>query len=368
MKFDSVRFSFKGDQRGVALLMTLAFLALAVSIVLELNLRARDALGLAAAYRDRFQMTQVAAAGVHAAMAVLAQDGSSTPTDHPKEAWALEETWAEVVEALSLEGIHLEVGIEDEMAKIQINALVTFPGGHDFRPKQQRILHNFIRRLQFASDNEGNATEVDIVNACKDWLDSGDDEAISGLNGAESDYYSMETPPIECRNGPMPDLHELLIIRGVTKGLFYGDATHAGLEKCLTVHGAIKGKDGGFFFPGRININTASENVIAALLPPESQELAAAIVDYRDIVPPEILESTDWYRDTPGCGELVIDPNLITVKSNFFRIKSRVTSGSLQIITTAVVERLKDGESGRSICRILSWKNDLQSVESKTNF
>lgn len=350
------------NQKGVVLLMTLAFLALAVSIVLELNLRTRDALGLTSAYRDRFQMNQTAAAGIHAAMAVLAQDGVTTPSDHLKEEWALEDRLAEIVEALSLEENQLKLSIEDEMAKIQINALVTFPGGRDFRPKQRRVLQNYIEKLQLTMNSEQSATATDIVNACKDWLDSGDDEAISGLNGAETDYYSMETPPARCRNGPMPDLRELLIVRGVTKELFDGDSIHSGLKDDLTVHGATTGPEGDFFFPGRININTASENVIAALLPLESRELAAAIVAYRDILLPELLDTPDWYRDTPGGGELSIDPKLITVNSNFFRIQARVTAGSLQIITTALVERLQERGSGQWVCRILSWENDLNGL------
>ncbi len=48
-----------------------------------------------------------------------------------------------------------------------------------------------------------------IINSLKDWLDSGDDDAITGLSGAESDYYEGLEPPYSCKNGPMDNLGEV---------------------------------------------------------------------------------------------------------------------------------------------------------------
>ena len=51
-----------------------------------------------------------------------------------------------------------------------------------------------------------------IVDSILDWRDP--DEATH-LSGAESEYYLNLVPPYRCKNGPLDDISELLLIRGI---------------------------------------------------------------------------------------------------------------------------------------------------------
>ena len=67
----------------------------------------------------------------------------------------------------------------------------------------------------------------DLTNAIRDWIDT-DDETRDG--GAESDYYSTLSPPYQAKNASLESLDELLLVKGVTASLLYGeDANRNGL-------------------------------------------------------------------------------------------------------------------------------------------
>ena len=58
-----------------------------------------------------------------------------------------------------------------------------------------------------------------IVNSILDWIDPDDSPRIQGT---ESEFYQTLDPPSEAKNGPIDDLSELLLIRGVTPQLYWG--------------------------------------------------------------------------------------------------------------------------------------------------
>jgi general secretion pathway protein K len=59
-----------------------------------------------------------------------------------------------------------------------------------------------------------------IVESILDWRDPNGDP---GINGAESDdYYLRLDPPYVAKNGPVDDISELLLVRGVTPDIFWG--------------------------------------------------------------------------------------------------------------------------------------------------
>ena len=244
-------------QRGIALLMTLAFITLAISLAVETNRQARLAIETTDAVRARLVAGQMAAAGIHGAMAVLIQDRYASETDHLKETWADAEKLQEALQAVSFEDGRLEVRIMDEMARIQINALVDFPQSRNFVPQQQQIVERTIDQVRRELESQGDLSAADMVNAIKDWLDTGDDEAITGLNGAESDFYQSLNPPYAARNGPMIHIGELARVKGISPALFEGEGETIGLRDLMTVYGATPAADGRFTFAGKVNLNTA---------------------------------------------------------------------------------------------------------------
>jgi general secretion pathway protein K len=203
---------------------------------------------------------------------------------------------------------------------------------------------------------------VAIVNSVKDWLDSGDDDATTGLSGAESNYYEDLDPPYASRNGPIPDLNELLLIKGITPELYYGKGETPGLSQHMTVHGMTLGAGTSFNWTGRININTADLPVLAALLGIENEEMAQSLFDFRqEIVAGKDVHdfsSTKWYKNIPGFGDIAIDPKLISVSSDVFRIESEAATSNIKTSVTAVVQRVQSPQSGKWACKVLSWQTD----------
>ena len=218
--------------------------------------------------------------------------------------------------------------------------------------------------MSFAGDEEqmqDDSEPMAIINSIKDWLDSGDDDAITGLSGAESDYYQDLDPPYASRNGPMPDANELTLIKGITPELFYGSPEKPGISQFLTVHG-VSGSGTSFNYPGRININTAELPVLVALMPLESQDLVEALVEFRqEVITDEEshdFSSPGWYKEIPGFSDVNINQKLITTTSDIFRIESEATLHEFKLKTTAVVQRIRDTKTGKWTCKTLSWKTD----------
>lgn len=106
----------------------------------------------------------------------------------------------------------IRYGLIDESAKLNLNAL---------------------QKLQLDEDQSRNlllglpGMTLEIADAILDWVDVDDN---SRLYGVESEYYESLSPAYACKNGPLETIDELLLVRGVTAELLYGeDANRNGL-------------------------------------------------------------------------------------------------------------------------------------------
>ena len=96
-------------------------------------------------------------------------------------------------------------GAIDESGKINLNTMMIIdPSGN--------ALHDRLMVLP-------NMTE-DVADAIVDWIDP---DNVPRANGAEDSYYQSLTPPYHCKNGPLDSLEELLLVRGVTPELLFGN-------------------------------------------------------------------------------------------------------------------------------------------------
>jgi type II secretory pathway component PulK len=96
-------------------------------------------------------------------------------------------------------------GVVDESGKINLNALLQIdPSG------------NNVTQMLLQLPN----MTPDIVNSILDWMDADDN---TRQDGAENDYYSSQSPPYQCKNGPFDSLEELLLVKGVTPQLLFGN-------------------------------------------------------------------------------------------------------------------------------------------------
>jgi type II secretory pathway component PulK len=97
-------------------------------------------------------------------------------------------------------------GAQDEASKINLNSLLALDKGvGDIGQKILMALPNM--------------TE-DVAAAILDWMDP-DDTPRTG--GAENETYSGLGVPYRCKNGPLDSLEELLLVRGVTPQLLFGN-------------------------------------------------------------------------------------------------------------------------------------------------
>ena len=345
-------FRFTGNDKGMAILIAISVISVLVAAGLELNRKVRITTTAAATSRDRMLLSQMAISGFEAAKLMLINDAIDSNTDSLQEDWASKEKIDELLDLIYFQDGKLKVKIRDEMSKIQINALVNFPEGRQFNEAQRLMWERFSEKMLALFEDIKETDTATIINSIKDWLDSGDDDAITGLSGAESDYYQDLDPPYACMNGPFNHMGEVALVKGIVPKIFYGPADSWGLSNFITIYGATEHGDGKFTFEGKININTADLPVLTALLPPDNDDFAQALIDYREEM------SDGVYKNVPGFSDIDIDAALITVKSNIFRIESEASMNGINYGIVAVVRRQKNKRSGKWECKILNWQTD----------
>lgn len=103
-------------------------------------------------------------------------------------------------------------GLGNESARLNLNAL---PLANEVRP----LVRARLTKLPGVTDH--------IADAILDWMDA--DDELSEF-GAESSYYTSLHPPYRPRQRRFESLQELLLVRGVTAELLFGeDTNHNGL-------------------------------------------------------------------------------------------------------------------------------------------
>ncbi|WP_332309014.1 general secretion pathway protein GspK [Desulfosalsimonas propionicica] len=357
----------KANNHGIALLITLSIITVLIAVAFELNRQTGASLSRSGAGRDRQILQEKIESGVSLAMLILIRDKEQTEVDSVQEDWADPEKISGYLGRAGYDDDELQIEITDERARMQVNALVEFPAGREFDPVQQQLWLRFLELFLQQQDQPDTATAKEplepemIINPIKDWIDSGDDDAITGLSGAESDHYIDQDPPYKCRNGPVRHLSELLRVRNITPERFFADDENAGLGDFLTVHGLTPAANNpqDFTYGGRININTAEIPVLAALLPTGLEFLAPEMAAFRkESSGGEYLyDLTDptWYRQVPGMGEVEIDTSLVAVKSDLFRIRCKARHNQSSMAARVIVRR-EQKKSGKWKCRVLRWQ------------
>ncbi|MFI4847832.1 MAG: general secretion pathway protein GspK [Gimesia chilikensis] len=107
----------------------------------------------------------------------------------------------------------IRFGLSNESGKLNLNILAT---EEDNELDVEAI--TAVDRLMYIP----NMTE-EIASAILDWIDEDDDPRAYG---AESDYYGTLESPYYAKNAPLESLDELLLVRGVTPELLYGEDTN----------------------------------------------------------------------------------------------------------------------------------------------
>ncbi|HEX5397919.1 MAG TPA: helix-hairpin-helix domain-containing protein [Verrucomicrobiae bacterium] len=263
-------------------------------------------------YGDRIQAHYLALAGIEKAKALLYQDAlsrSRSDVNHDGALYNDSQDFQDVAfgrgeftvfrRGRQDEGGGILYGVSDEESRLNLNAAAT----------------NELLQLP-------GMTPV-VAAAIVDWRDADNDVSPGG---AEAPYYASLQPPRQPRNGPFETVRELLMVRGVTSSLLFGDDAHqngflpsaamarndfsdaafhssdvdSGWAGIVTVDSSINNVSASG--QTRVNIQSADEAALTAV-PGITPEIARAIVAYRGQHPyqsiADLLDVTAPTRSQP---------------------------------------------------------------------
>lgn len=386
----------KGD-RGIALVMVLLMLTMVTAVVVQFSYDAHIDYSLAANEADEVRAYYLARSGVNLYKLILTADQKISSNNELKqfmaaagmggfELWRLvpmidtamlravsdpsvpDEAKEELKErfggipfdSLGKEGGFLDFGgdlhaeIEDEERKLNLNNLADDRLESAMDSPIGRAIFGFVADAKydpmFEGDNalgERKLRREEMIGNMIDWVDA-NQEAISG-GGAEDNLYSGYEERYSAKNAKFDTLAEVAMVGGVN------DDFLAAFGNRLTV-----------FSNGKVNINTADAEMIAALILAYSEvplttdqalETAKKLIEFRDLQPfskPD--EFIQFLKDSfgitfPTQGATGIK-NRIDVQSRVFTIRSTGYSGEARVTITAVVDN-----TGTSF-RWLYWRVD----------
>jgi general secretion pathway protein K len=240
------------SQKGIALLMVLWILTILMVIAMSFSSMTRTETYSTLSFKEGAEKMFLAEAGIERAIMELfyrMQNIGMNIVFEGSEIWKIDGTLYKD----QLGDGNYSVRITDESGKIDINVITD---------ANSDILRNLLKNLEVPEDDANI-----IVDCILDWKDADD---LLHLNGAEDDYYMSLPNPYKTKNANFDTLEELLLVKGVTQEILYGDKEKRGLIDFITIN---SGKS-------QININAAQKEVLMAI-PGMTPEIADAIIDYR---------------------------------------------------------------------------------------
>ncbi|MDO8432966.1 MAG: type II secretion system minor pseudopilin GspK [Candidatus Binatus sp.] len=312
----------KKNERGIALLAVLLGIALMTMLVVDFAMSAGLGYVSAANQANELRAYYLARSGISVGIALLAADArAQTQTESPAD--SLLDRWAMPFPPMPLEGGVVSLSVVDEARKLAINSLIDPNKGVPNAAAVQRLMRLFTIL----------GVSPDLVPAILDWTDP--DETDSP-GGAEANYYLSLRPPYQPRNGPMPTLGDLRMVRGVS------EAVYNRIAPFLTVMPELQ-----------VNANTASPQVLASLEPElmEDPKIVEQIMAVRLVQP--FTKVTD-VANLPSVG--TIGTRLtqdITTRSQFFTIRGMGIFAGARKTVSATFHREQNGTG-----TLATWNED----------
>jgi len=270
-------------QSGVALITVMLIVAIATLVVVSMVDRQQLDIRRTGNLVFSDQALEYALGAEAWAIGLLEQDARDNAVDH------LGEDWATALAPIEVDGGAIKAQIIELSGRLNPNNLVTLEQQVD-SSAQSRLLR-LTQQLEDVPEN--------LAPALADWIDT--DMLASGRTGAEDNYYTALDVPYRAANGPLADISELRLIRGMTKEAY--DALMPYLA--FLRRGSV------------INVNTAPEQVLMALGLDEAR--TAAIMQAREDSPFNQIED---FVSNPALQGLELDTTRLGVKSRYFLVES----------------------------------------------
>jgi general secretion pathway protein K len=230
---------------------------------------------------------------------VLLEDTLHSNVDH------LGEIWATQLPPVEAEGYRVSGRMEDQEGRLNLNNLV-LNGQVDTR--QLRIFVRLLRILHLP-DN--------LAYLVADWMDA--DDAPLNPDSAESAYYEGLATPYRAANHPLINVNELLRVKGFDHNVVSALRPYVAALPTRTP----------------INVNTASPEVLAALVEGLTSQQAYAIVARRERI--YYRNSQDFQLALPE--GMTAPADMVSVSSQYFLVQARVRNERLAIGNQALYHR-----------------------------
>jgi len=347
------------SRAGVAIILALVFIALLTIIVVEFLYEAEVEASLAYSQQGELEAYLAAKSAIAKGIAYLAEDNLNSmmsgapPVDSDFDLFSFNMSAA--TEPLNNALMH--ASISDEYGKINLNALLVPQSGGE--PQERTALVDALREFFALRDTGKGASPEIIVDSILDWLDYNDGDS-ERPQGAENDYYMGLENPYPCKNGPMDSIEELLLIKGITPKIYFGDTEkeQLPLSEYLTVHGD---------WQGRININSAQPDVIAAITAgftgnPADLGLGQRIYDDAHTQPFTDLSQLDAYGFLPKSPTTQRTNPANTTKPTFSSTSQNTTSSRGRYVRAGQIFTLRS--NAFRICGDGLYQNRMVRIEA----
>ena len=315
---------------GFVLITVLLTVILLTAVLLDFNYASRENLHSADKFHSRFQALNCARAGLNIVLATLAQNPD--PLANPNLI-----LWLQNTAEINIDPGSCTITMYEENSKFNVNTLIDKNGSLN-----RTRIDQFLRLIDLINQQNPKNEHIsyELAPAIIDWIDT--DDTITTLpyvgqenTGAESYYYQNNNAPAVCSNKYLDTTKELLLIKGMTQDIFYGDTNSAasnkmthGLAQYLTVYG-----------DGKININFAPELVLSSIAENINPNLAQNIIKYRR---QQLFSHLSELTNLPGIEDLprqtLIDTITVKPENYCFKITSIGTYRQINSTITAVVK------------------------------
>lgn len=339
MKIDFQRYRQSAYALIVAMIAIFVLSALAATFAYSMKIETR----LAMRSSDEPQLIRLGKSGVQLASWVLAEEASvpNEPYDSLNQIWA------------GGSGT-----IDESNTALAGFSMENYPVGNG------TVSVKIVDLDRYANINVASAAELQqaltligvgademavVADSIQDWVQPGDNPRIAG---AKNDYYQSLPVPYNCKEAPIDDMSELLLVRGIRDdpAIFWGgmSTNHTGFafQHQLGI-GAGPNQNADYpigltnlftpFSAGRININTADINVLQ-LLPDVDTNIAATIIQLR--AGPDGVDGTG--DDTPF--KSVNDLTAAGINSSVVAELNRYCSVRSSVFEATVTAKIGDNE------------------------
>ncbi len=295
-------------ERGVAIITALLVVMMAAGIAAFLLSQQSQALTRTVRAGEHAQAALYAAPTLDWARSALYELQKQTPRVD------LNQPWAQGLKAIPIDSAIAAGRLHDEGGLFNLNNLVK----NGVRSEADvQVFRQLLTELKL---------NPDLASAVADWIDA--DDEPNGAGGAENATYLSLPHPYRAANQNLVQVEELLRVRGMEP------VTLSRLRPFVTA------------LPARtaVNLNTAPQEVLAALFPKLASDDLTALVKHRQAKPfaDKVAIADYWKKLPPPTADDAVD-----VTSQFFTVSIAIDNAGAQVRQSALLQRASGSGAGK---------------------